>query len=223
MTGFGVIQEHWYDSLAAKAPQRRRFWNRIPDQEKEQILTIALEGAKDTPRRLACFITDKEGYFMSESSVCRILKACDMVPSPSYIVMAASDSFRYPTTRVHELCQSDFTYFRVVGGGRYYQGSILYDYSRYVIALKLYTTMATRDVKDLLNIAVEKTGIQQISIRHPKTALGQWTSLRLRRAQTVSSDKRNDTDTRCTVASENAREDRTVSSLDEERNQLADM
>src|ERR1039458_4102697 len=44
--------------------------------------------------------------------------------------------------------------------------SILDDYSRYIIAWKLYTTMATTYVKDLLDIAVEKTRIQHISVRH---------------------------------------------------------
>ena len=96
----------------------------------------------------------------------RVLKAYDLVPSPSYIVMAASDSFRHPTSIVHELWQTDFTYFRVVGWGWYYLGSIWDDYSRYIIAWKLCTTMAATDVKDLLDISVEKTGIQQISVKH---------------------------------------------------------
>jgi len=158
--------EEEYDGLAVKAPHPRRFWNRIPDQEKEQIVAIALEHPEHSPRQLACFITDTEGYFISESSVYRVLKAYDLVPSPSYIVMAASDSFHHPTSRVHELWQTDFTYFRAVGWGWYYLASIIDDYSRCIIAWKLYTTMATTDVKDLLDIAVEKTGIHQISVKH---------------------------------------------------------
>jgi putative transposase len=155
-----------YDGLAVKPPHPRRFWNRIPEPEKEQVVAIALEHPEQTPRQLACFITDTQGYFISESSVYRILKSYDLVPSPQYIVMAAADRFHQPTTRVHELWQTDFTYFRIVGWGWYYLGSILDDYSRYIVAWKVFTTMATTDVKDLLDLAVEKIGIHQISVRH---------------------------------------------------------
>lgn len=52
--------------------------------------------------------------------------------------------------------QTDFTYFKVIGWGWYYLGSILDDYSRYIITWELFTTMAAKDVKELLDMAVEK-------------------------------------------------------------------
>ena len=159
-------REAGYDGLAVRKPHPRRFWNRIPDEEKEQIVAVALEHPEQSPRQLACFITDTQGYFISESSVYRILKSYDLVPSPSYIVMAAADHFQHPTTRVHELWQTDFTYFRVVGWGWYYLGSILDDHSRYIIAWKLFTTMATTDVKELLELAVQVTGVDRIAVHH---------------------------------------------------------
>jgi putative transposase len=155
-----------YDGLALKPPQPRRFWNRIPEPEKEQVVAIALEHPEQSPRQLAWFITDTQGYFISESSVYRILKSYDLVPSPQYIVMAAADQFHQPTTRVHELWQTDFTYFRIVGWGWYYLGSILDDFSRYIIAWKLFTTMATTDVKEILDLAVERTGVEEIEVKH---------------------------------------------------------
>ena len=45
----------------------------------------------------------------------RILKRCDLITSPAYIVMSASDHFQHPTRRVNELWKMDFTRFRVVG------------------------------------------------------------------------------------------------------------
>jgi transposase InsO family protein len=159
-------QTSGYDGLAVKKPHPRQFWNRIPEPEKEQVVAIALEHPEQSPRQLACFITDTQGYFISESSVYRILKSYDLVPSPHYIVMTAADRFHQPTTKVHELWQTDFTYFRIVGWGWYYLGSMLDDYSRYIIAWKLFTTMATTDVKELLDLAAEKTGIHQISVKH---------------------------------------------------------
>jgi putative transposase len=108
-------REGGYDGLAAKPPHPRRFWNRITEMEKEQGVAIALEHPEQSPRQLACFITDTQGYFISEMSVYRILKGYDLVSSPQYIVMAAADRFHQATTRVHELWQTDFTYFRIVG------------------------------------------------------------------------------------------------------------
>lgn len=159
-------RQEGYDGLALKQPHPKRFWNKIPDHEKEQIVSIALERLEDTPRQLAWHITDTQGYFISESSVYRILKEYDLVPSPNYIVMAAADQFHHPTNRVNELWQTDFTYFKIISWGWYYLGSILDDHSRYIIAWKLFTSMATTDVKELLDLAVAKTGIEQVAVRH---------------------------------------------------------
>ena len=54
--------------------------------------------------------TDREGHFLSESSVYRILEAYDLIPSPAFIVLSAAKSFRHPTRRPNELWQTDFTY-----------------------------------------------------------------------------------------------------------------
>jgi putative transposase len=159
-------REHGFDGLAVRKPHPKRFWNRIPDEQKEQIVAVALKHPEQSPRQLAWFITDTEGYFISESSVYRILKGYDLIPSPHYIVMSASDSFQHPTTRVHELWQTDFTYFKIIGWGWYYLGTVLDDYSRYIIAWKLFTTMAASDVKQLLDLAVEETGLEQVAVRH---------------------------------------------------------
>lgn len=155
-----------YDGLAVKKPNAKKFWNKIPDREKEQVVAIALEHLEKSPRELAWHITDTQGYYLSESSVYRILKRYDLITSPAYIVMSAADKFHHPTKRVHELWQTDFTYFKVVGWGWYYLGSVLDDYSRYVIAWKLFTTMSAGDVKELLDLAVEKAGIENIAVWH---------------------------------------------------------
>lgn len=159
-------EQSGYDGLAVKKPHPRRFWNKIPEAEKEQIVAVALERPEDSPRQLACHITDTHGYFISESSVYRILKSYDLVPSPNYIVMAAADRFHNPTTRINELWQTDFTYFKIIGWGWYYLGTVLDDYSRYIIAWKLFTTMATTDVKELLDLAIERTGVEHVEVRH---------------------------------------------------------
>jgi putative transposase len=107
--------EEGVEGLGSKKTNARTFWNKIPDEVKEQVVQQDLEQTELSPRELACRITDTKEYFISESSVYRFLKSHDLITSPAYILMQAGDSFRIPTRRIYELCQMDFTYFRIVG------------------------------------------------------------------------------------------------------------
>ena len=62
-------KEEGYDGLANRPPNCRRFWNKIPDCEKQQVIEMALVKPELTPRELAWEITDSHGAFISESSV----------------------------------------------------------------------------------------------------------------------------------------------------------
>jgi transposase InsO family protein len=159
-------RESGYDGLANRCSSPRRFWNRIPESEKQKVVDLAILEPDKTPRELAFNITDNEGWFISESSVYRILKSYDLITSPAYIVLSAADKFKHPTTRVNELWQTDFTYFKVTGWGWYYLGSVLDDYSRYIISWKLFASMSTEDVKEVLDLAIEKSGVDKIHVRH---------------------------------------------------------
>jgi len=159
-------KENGYDGLANKKSSPRKFWNRIPDPIKEQVVDIALEQTDKSPRELAWYITDNQGYFISESSVYRILKSYDLITSPNYIVMSASDKFKNPTKMVNELWQTDFTYFRVQGWGWYYLSTVMDDYSRYIISWKLCSSMTADDVKLTLDDAINKTGVNQVKVIH---------------------------------------------------------
>ena len=55
--------------------------------------------------------------------------------------------------------QTDFTYLKIIGWGWFYLSTILDDYSRYIIAWKLCTTMRTGDVTDTLELALEASGL----------------------------------------------------------------
>ena len=154
------------EGLRDKRPTPRRFWNRIPNRVYRQLLDMALERTDLSPRELACHFTDEQRYFISESSVYRILKAHDLIQSPAYLLMSASDCFRHPTMRVHELWQTDFTYFRVVGWGWYYLSAVMDDFSRYIIAWKLSPTMGAGDVTQTLDQAPALTGVESVKVRH---------------------------------------------------------
>jgi putative transposase len=108
-----------FDGQHDQKPAQRARWKAIPEAIQTQVLELALERTDLSPRELACHYTDEKRYFVSESSVYRILKAADLITSPAYVLLSASDAFKNPTTRVQEMWQTDFTYFRMVGWGWY--------------------------------------------------------------------------------------------------------
>ena len=163
---YRAYREGGLDALKNRKPGPRQFWNRIPDAERERVVEVALERPEASPRQLAWHITDELGMYISESSVYRILKAADLVTSPTHIVISAADEFRHKTRRVHELWQTDFTYLRVIDWGWYYLSTILDDYSRYVIAWELRRGMGAKDVTSVLDEAVACTGMQGVPVHH---------------------------------------------------------
>ena len=155
-----------FEGLHDQKPAPRPRWNAIPKAIQDEVLGMALESTELSPRELACRYTDEKRYFVSESSVYRILKAADLITSPVYVLLSASDAFQHPTTRVHEMWQTDFTYFRIVNWGWYYLSTVLDDFSRYIIAWKLSSTMGATDVTETLDEALAITGVDQVRVKH---------------------------------------------------------
>ena len=91
------------DALADRSPRPKSVWNRIPDKVREDVVDFALEHEDLTPRELAVKYTDEKRYFVSESSVYRILSAEDLITAPAHVVIRAADEFRDKTSRPNEL------------------------------------------------------------------------------------------------------------------------
>ena len=167
----------WYDlyrvggpeALDDRHPKPDRVWNRIPDDVRERIIRLALDEPALSPRELAVRFTDTEGYFVSEASVYRLLKARDLIASPAFIVVKAADEFKDKTTAPNQLWQTDFTYLKVIGWGWFYLSTVLDDFSRYIIAWKLCSTMNAEDVTATLDLALKTSGLDQAKvIRRPR-------------------------------------------------------
>jgi transposase InsO family protein len=152
------------DALADRSPRPKSVWNRIPDRVREDVVDFALEHEDLTPRELAVKYTDEKCYFVSESSVYRILSAEDLITAPAHVVIRAANEFRDKTTRPNELWQTDFTYLKVIGWGWFYLSTILDDYSRYIIAWKLCTTMKAEDVTGTLELALDASGCNSATV-----------------------------------------------------------
>ena len=69
-------------------------------------------------------------------------------------------------TAPNQMWQTDFTYLKVIGWGWFYLSTILDDYSRYIIAWKLCTTMKADDVTDTLEMALNASGLNHANVVH---------------------------------------------------------
>ena len=158
--------EDGIEGLKDRSRRPDKFWNRIPNSERQGIIEHALEHPHLSCREVAVRITDESGYFVSESSVYRILKAEGLVVSPVFAVQSAKDTFQHPTTRINELWQTDFTYFKISGGGWYYLSTVMDDYSRWILSWKLCSGMSSEDVKETLDRAIAFTGVHDAAVVH---------------------------------------------------------
>ena len=157
----------WYNKFLEGGPNAledkkcRSTWNKIPESYRTKVIEVALDRSGDSPREIATFMTDNSGHFISESSVYRILKAVNLITSPNHILVKAANEFKDKTTRIHQMWQTDFTYFKVEGWGWFYLSSIMDDYSRFIIHHELCTTMKTPDVERNVEAALIKTGLPE--------------------------------------------------------------
>jgi len=156
---YGRYYEKGFEGLQGKASARRGKWNKIPGKQRQEVVETALDYPEKSPRELAFHIIDHHEWFISESSVYRILKANGLITSPAYIVIKASDRFKDPPTRVNELWQTDFTCLKVVHWGWYYMTTVMDDYSRYIITWELCKNMCSEDAERVIKKALDKTGL----------------------------------------------------------------
>src|SRR6476660_67837 len=166
--GVPVIIDRYREGGPEALDDRRsrpdRVRNRIPENVRRQIIDLALDLPELSPRELAVRFTDERKYFVSESSVYRLLKAHDLITSPAYVVIKAANEFRDKTTAINQLWQTDFTYLKITGWGWYYLSTVLDDFSRYIVAWKLCATMCVDDVTATLDLALSASGLDRITV-----------------------------------------------------------
>jgi hypothetical protein len=61
---------------------------------------------------------------------------------------------------------TDFTYLKVIGWGWFYLSTALDDFSRYIIAWKLCSTMKAEDVTATLDLALKVSGLDRAKVIH---------------------------------------------------------
>jgi putative transposase len=124
------------------------------------VLDVALEHTDLSSRQLAAWITDNKGFSVSESSVYRLLNSQGPVKSPE-MKMAAGKEFHAKTTRPHQMWATDASYFRVC-----YLVTVMDDFSRFIIAWRLQRDMTSDSFIEVVQDAVDLTGMTDIPWEH---------------------------------------------------------
>ena len=150
-----------YEGLAPKKGRQRGFWNRIPDTQRAEVVELALDKPELSPREIAFHVQDNKGWFISESSVYRILKARGLITSPAFILIKADKEFKDKTTQINQMWQTDFSYFKVFGWGWYYLSTVMDDYSRFILSWNLSPTMRTEDAEQTIKLALDFTDLSK--------------------------------------------------------------
>jgi transposase InsO family protein len=169
LSELGIARSTYYrwrqrgDSLEPHSVVRRRCWNRITPDEDRRILAVARESPELSSRQLAAWITDNEGFGISESTVYRILRREGLVKRPEQQLVAGKE-YHTKTTRPHQMWATDASYFRVAGWGYYYLVTVMDDYSRFIPAWKLQKDMSADSLIEVVQEAVDATGMTDVPV-----------------------------------------------------------
>jgi putative transposase len=165
-TWYKAYSDYGIEGLEPSKRSSRRQWNSIPQEQRNLVVELALDRPELSSRELAYHLTDEQQIFISESSVYRIMKERGLITSPAHIFISAGDEFTDKTKFVHQMWQTDFTYFKIIGWGWYYLSTVLDDYSRYIVHWELCANMKSEDVKRTVDRAIRKAKL--ITKQRPK-------------------------------------------------------
>src|SRR5512136_558350 len=160
----GISRSSYYRWRRPKEPKpRARPWNRITPNEEHRILAVAREFPDLSSRQISVWITDNEGFAVSESTVYRILRREGLVKRAEFEPTAAKE-YHTRTRRPHQMWSTDCSYFKVPGWGYYYLVTVMDDYSRFILSWKMQTDMSANSLIQVVQQAVDTTGMTDVPV-----------------------------------------------------------
>jgi putative transposase len=160
----GVARSSYYRWRHLKElKSRARPWNCITPNEECRILSVAREFPELSSRQISAWITDNEGFAVSESTVYRILRREGLVKRPEYQIAAARE-YHTKTSCPHQMWSTDCSYFKVPGWGYYYLVTVMDDYSRFILGWKMQKDMSANSLIEVVQQAVDATGMTDVPV-----------------------------------------------------------
>ena len=139
-------------------------WNKLRPEEEAEILTKARASPDLSARQLALRLVDSERWYVSESTVFRILKREGLIKPAEVVGFKAGKEYHRKTKRPNELWATDCAHLKVVDWGWYYLVTVMDDYSRFILAWELKSDMAACSLIDVVQKAVDFTGMTDVPV-----------------------------------------------------------
>jgi transposase len=139
-------------------------WNRLRPEEEMKILFQARASPELSARQLALKIVDFEGLYVSESTVFRILKREGLIKPAEIVGFKAGKEYHRKTKRSNELWATGCAHLKIVGWGWYYLVTVMDDFSRFILAWELKSDMAAGSLIDVVQQAVDLTGMSDVPV-----------------------------------------------------------
>jgi len=139
-------------------------WNKISPEEETRVLAEARASPELSCRQLACTLTDSGSMYVSESTVYRILKRAGLIRPAEIVGFKAAKEYRHKTKRPNELWASDCCHLRVIDWGWYYLETVMDDFSRFILGWDLKTDMTGGSLEDVVQQAVDFTGMTDVPV-----------------------------------------------------------
>lgn len=154
--GFKKYFEGGIESLRKISRKPGRIWNKLLDEEIELVIKVAKEHPELSPRLISVKITDKEGFYISEKTVYRILKERNLISPRPLSEIPASKEWHRKTTKPDEIWQCDATHMFVAGWGFYKLIPVQDDFSRKVLSKELKADETSYSISDAIEVAREE-------------------------------------------------------------------
>jgi len=139
-------------------------WNKLRAEEEEKVLSLARASPELSARQLALRVVDTEGVYLSESTVYRVLKREGLIKPAEVVGFKAGKEYHRKTKRPNELWATDCAYLKVTGWGWYYLVTVMDDFSRFILAWELKSDMAAGSLIDVVQQAVDFTGMTDVPV-----------------------------------------------------------